>query len=276
MVSSDSKTRGARLPELSRNERIEMAAQTLHSAWTSGQVIPDLPADCKPRTIDEGHEVQSALVETLGYEVGGWKLAASSPAALRATKLSGPNYGRLFLKSILASPAELESVAFHAPDMEPEFAFRLATDLPPRLESYGTEEIAAAVGSAHLAIETANSRYSDHTIVGFPGVIADVAGSGALVVGPEIAEWRDLDLAKVPVSLKFDGEVVAPGFEGEARCDPLDVLIWLANELSRRGIGLNSGETVTTGTSAKPTRAVAGQVVTADFEGLGSVEVRLV
>ena len=263
------------MAELSRKERIELAAQTLHSAWISGKVIPDLPADCKPQTIDEGHEVQSLLVERLGYEVGGWKLAASSPAALRANKLSGPNYGRLFSQSIVASPAILKSAEFHAPDMEPEFAFRLATDLPARLESYGTEEVAAAVGSAHLAIETANSRYGDHNIVGFPGVIADVAGSGALVVGPEVAEWRELDLARIPVSLKFDGEVVAPGFEGESRCVPLEVLVWLANELSRRGLGLNSGETVTTGTSAKPTRAAAGQVVTADFEGLGSVEARL-
>ena len=146
------------MPELSRKERFELAAQTLHSAWISGQVIADLPADCKPQTIGEGHEVQDLLVEKLGYRVRGWKLASSSPAALRANKLSGPIYGRLFSESIVPSPATLEAAAFHAPDMEPEFAFRLAADLPARFESYVEHSLASPVGTAPLALPIAHTR----------------------------------------------------------------------------------------------------------------------
>ncbi len=51
-------------------------------------------------------------------------------------------------------------------------------------------------------------------------------------------------------------------------------LTWLANELRELGIGLRSGQVVTTGTCMTPLELVAGDRVRADFGALGSVEVR--
>ena len=257
-------------------KKIEKSAGILFDAWQTASVIDDLPGDCKPATIAEGHLIQNALIEMLARPVGGWKLAATSEAALRANKLSGPTYGRLFKDVLLDPPADIPSAEFHAPDIEGEFAFRMAADLPPRDTAYEAAEVAAAVASLHLAVEVANSRYRDHKIVGFPTIIADNAGTGALVVGPEIADWAALDIPSVAVSISFDGACVSESFEGDSRCQPLRVLLWLANELSGRGLGLKAGDVVTTGTSSPPARAKLGQAIEVVFEGLGTIEVHMV
>ena len=257
------------------NENTNKAADLLLQAWQTGEVIDDLPPDCKPRTIAEGHAVQDRLVQLLGHSIGGWKLAATSPGALRANSLDGPTYGRLFASALLGNPAELTAVNFHAPDIEGEFAFRMATDLPAHAADYGKAEVTEAVASLHLAVEIANSRYRDHKVVGFPAIIADNGGTGALAVGAEIPDWESVDIPSIQVSIAFDGEIVSESFTGEMRCEPLDVLVWLANELSRRGLGLSAGDVVTTGTSSPPMRATGGQLIEVVFEGFGSMEVRL-
>jgi 2-keto-4-pentenoate hydratase len=256
--------------------KIEKAAGVLFDAWQADSVINDLPADCKPTTIAEGHQIQNALVELLSRPVGGWKLAATSEAAQRANQLSGPIYGRLFKDVLLDAPADIDGANFHAPDIEGEFAFRMAADLSPRDAVYEAGEVADAVQSLHLAVEVANSRYLDHKIVGFPAIIADNGGTGALVIGPEVADWQSLDIPSVPVSINFDGVCVSGSFRDDARCKPLEALVWLANELSARGLALKAGDVVTTGTSSPPSRAGIGQVIEVVFEGLGTIEVHMV
>jgi len=48
-------------------------------------------------------------------------------------------------------------------------------------------------------------------------------------------------------------------------------LAWLANELSRTGIGLKAGQTISTGTLTGMLRPKAGETYLADFGPLGSV-----
>jgi 2-keto-4-pentenoate hydratase len=46
---------------------------------------------------------------------------------------------------------------------------------------------------------------------------------------------------------------------------------WLANELSRTGIGLKAGQTISTGTLTGMLRPKAGKTYVADFGPFGSV-----
>jgi 2-keto-4-pentenoate hydratase len=56
--------------------------------------------------------------------------------------------------------------------------------------------------------------------------------------------------------------------------DPLEPLTWLANELSRTGIGLRAGEVVSTGTCTGMPKARAGAEHVADYGPFGEVRVR--
>ncbi len=50
-------------------------------------------------------------------------------------------------------------------------------------------------------------------------------------------------------------------------------MTWLANHLSKRGIGLKAGDIVTTGTCITPLPIAPGDRVIAEFAGLGQVTV---
>ena len=57
---------------------------------------------------------------------------------------------------------------------------------------------------------------------------------------------------------------------------PALALAWLANELSGLGITLRAGEVVTTGVVTTPLPVAPGEVVRADFGGLGRIELAFV
>ena len=78
--------------------------------------------------------------------------------------------------------------------IECEFAFRLAHDLPARDEPYTREEVAAAVGSVHAAIEVVAGHIDDWINQDVWSVIADNGTDGAVIVGDGTADWRDIDL----------------------------------------------------------------------------------
>ena len=80
---------------------------------------------------------------------------------------------------------------------EPEFDFKMGSDLPPRATPYTVEEVLRAVASLHPAIEIPDSRYSVFTKVGAAQLIADNACAHEFVLGPATtADWRKLDLAQ--------------------------------------------------------------------------------
>ena len=105
-------------------------------------------------------------------------------------------------------------------------------------------------------------------------MIADNGGYAAYVVGPAVKNWRDVDFAAVPVDLVIDGEVAAEGLTGEFRIDPIDVVVWTINDLSRRGYGMAAGDLISTGSATVPTDMSVGSEAIGRFQGLGEVRVK--
>jgi 2-keto-4-pentenoate hydratase len=132
----------------------------------------------------------------------------------------------------------------------------------------------AAVATLHPAIEVGDTRYRDRGRMGGIGVCADNAGGTELVMAEGISDWRDLDLPGLTVALEVDGERRAEGSGSAVMGDPIEALVWLANHLSRRAIGLRAGDLVTTGSCTGITMVEAGAKVRADFGQLGEVVVR--
>jgi 2-keto-4-pentenoate hydratase len=67
--------------------------------------------------------------------------------------------------------------------------------------------------------------------------------------------------------LTCNGTLRRKGTAGEALDHPMVPLTWLANELSRTGIGMKAGQTVSTGTL----RPKPGETYVADLGPFGSV-----
>lgn len=247
--------------------RADAAAELIWNAWTSGERLDALPDGVRPEDLDDGWAVQ----ERLGTHAGpgyGWKLAATSAAGQAHIGIGGPLPGRLFERFRHEPGAVLDAGALHMKVVEAEFAFRMARDVP---SGASREEVLDAVGALHLAIEVPDSRFADFGHIGSAQLLADSACAGLFVLGPEIPDWRDLELSTWGTTLWINGEAVEKGTGGNVLGDPRTALAWLADDLPRFGSLLRAGEIVTTGTTTTPPRIGPGDEVRADFGDLGEV-----
>jgi 2-keto-4-pentenoate hydratase len=259
------------------SSQIDQAAAILWSNWAASTRIASLPSECRPTSREDGYAIQAAVARTAGQRRIGWKIAATNEAGQKHIGVDGPLAGRLLASRVIppTTPVELGNSIMRV--AEAEFCFRLAKPLPPRSESYLRDEVMEAVASAHPAVETPDSRYEDFARAGAPQLIADTACAYWLTIGAPFPDsWRNADLSGHQVDVAINGVHVRTGNSGAVLGDPRNALVWIANELSHHGIGIEAGEYVTTGTSIVPVPIASGDKLTADYGVLGTLSVAIV
>ena len=249
------------------------AGQTLWNAWKEGQLLDQLPKDCRPQSSADAYQIQREIVELSEDRVGGWKIAATGPAGQKMLNVDTPLAGRLLARTIHSSAARLPLTTNRMRVVEVEFAFRMRAALPSRDAPYSQEEVLSYVDTLHPALELPGSRFFDTKVVGASQLIADNACADLFVLGDASTDaWREIDLSAHPGTLSLNGEVVAEGSGAAVLGDPRIALTWLVNELSIHGEGLEAGEIVTTGTCVPPKKVQPGDHVVGNLGALGSVE----
>jgi len=248
-------------------------AQLLITAREQNKLI-ELPETLKPSTLEEGYKIQDQIIQSGHFQLKGWKVAITSTDLMKKAGVSEPVSGPLFDKWVYSEPQAILDGAPTLYGFEFEFAFKMAKDLPVREQPYNQDEVKAAVGSLHLAIEPVGTRYSQGPIKsGLPQFAADHGGNYAFVHGPAITDWRQLDLSKIVVTGYFDNNKVGQQLGSNVMGDPINSLTWLANHLQKRGYYLKAGEWVTTGAVVGPIPVKPPVKVRGDFGELGSVSV---
>ncbi|MGE0766726.1 MAG: 2-keto-4-pentenoate hydratase [Hyphomicrobiaceae bacterium] len=247
-------------------------AELLAAARRDGRQIRDLPLDLSPATNAAGYRVNALVAATLGWPQLGWKIAATTPAMQQRLRTTEPIYGRTYSRFETSSPARFRRGELLDPLIECEFFFRLARALPARAEPYGPDEVADAVATVHAGVEVAECRFPLDALPAIPAILADGAASGRYVVGPVIENWRNRDLAAMPVTLEVNGTPRRSGTGADVMGDPLVPLVWLANARSALGKGLAAGALVSTGTATGMLLANAGDRMMARFGETAAVE----
>lgn len=259
----------------------QAAAQLLWTCRQAGTVIDALPAALRPRDSAAGHAIQAALPAVAGRPVVGWKIAATSAAGQAHIQVDGPLAGRILDSFVQPMGASLSLAGNRMRVVEPEFAFRLGADLPPRAAPYTVDEVLAAVDSLHPAFELPDSRFADFARAGKAQLIADDACCGRFAFGPAAPPaWRQADLPAHPVRASVHGADGGLRYtrDGTGRAllgDPRAALTWLANELSALGPGLRAGDWASCGTCMVPLEILPGDRVLADYGLFGRIEIGL-
>jgi len=251
----------------------QKAADLLWRARLEGSRLPALPQDCRPRTLDDGYAVQDEMIARSNRSVSGWKAAATNAAARQRLGIAEPLAGPLFGDFILPAGATIATAPMIMRVAEPEFAFRVGRDLPPRQRPYELDEVMQAMAGLHLAIEVPDSRFEDAARVDAPCMLADAAFAAWFVLGPSVHDWFDRDLAAQSVSAHRNERLVGQSRTPSAQGDPREVLLWLVQDRALRAGGLRSGDVITTGTRITPIDIGPGDSVRIDFPDLGSVAV---
>jgi 2-keto-4-pentenoate hydratase len=255
------------------NNQIAAASSTLHDHWRAGTKLDGLEAGLRPRDRAEGYAIQAAIESHTRGRLFGWKIAATSEAGQKHINVDGPMAGRILPETVLADGGAASMAGNEMRVGEPEFAFRMGRDLPPRPSPYALGQVLDAVDTLHPAIEIPDSRFSDFVSAGAAQIIADNACAHLFVLGPAThADWRALDLVEQKPVITLRGKQYT-GHGKNVLGDPRIALTWLANELRELGLTLKAGEVVTTGTCHPPLPIRAGDLFEADFGVLGKVSV---
>jgi 2-oxo-hept-3-ene-1,7-dioate hydratase len=211
------------------------------------------------------------VAEELGWEVAGWKIAATGRKMQQALRTDVPIYGRVFAPMIKSSPFSVAHETLCIPIPEVEYQARIGGDLPASDKAYSVEEVTDAVATLHPGLELAECRFiHDAAFPPLPAILSDGAGGGTLIYGPPIEDWRTLDIANQEASLVCDGTVRRKGAALAALEHPMLPLAWLANELSRTGIGLKAGQMISTGTLTGMLAPKPGETYVGDFGPFGT------
>lgn len=230
------------------------------------------PADIAPQDESAAYAIQMEVRRRLGARIGGWKASLANPSAGQSAPL--------YAAAIHASPVRIRTSALptrgsHAIGIEAEIAFRLQTALAPRADGqpHSRRTVLDAIATAHPVIELCVCRFAHFETAPPLDKLADNLIHEALVVGPGITDWRRLDLAQLPLALHIDDEAVHRGVGGHSLDDPLAPLLWLARHLNTRGLTLEAGQIVITGSCCGIHFVTGAARVLAVFGGLGTVGV---
>ncbi len=239
-------------------------ANVLLNARRTGTPIHNLPANLMPANDAEAFFVQDVMMRAYG-EVGGYKIGARGPEeepffAPMPAAWMGEN-GTLF-----------RGAMHRLHGVEAEIAFRMGTDLPPRATPYTRDEVVAAIGSCHPAIEIVETAFVDPRAVPREASFADMQMHGGFVAGPPITDWQSIDWSAEAVTLTIDSSVRAEKVgSNPGGSDLVRLLVYLANEGAARTHGLRAGQFVTTGSWTGLLWANALDAVSVHFATAGSV-----
>src|SRR3977135_567268 len=181
---------------LDKNQ-IEAASRTLHDHWRAGTKFEGLEAPLRPRDRADGYAIQAAIEKYSAARLFGWKIAATSEAGQKHINVDGPMAGRILTDTVIPDGGTASMAGNEMRVGEPEFAFRMAADLPPRASPYTVQPERDAVDTLHPAIEIPDSRFADFVNAGAAQIIADNACAHLFVLGaPTASNWRALDLVE--------------------------------------------------------------------------------
>lgn len=223
--------------------------------------------------VETAYAAQRAFVAAKlarGERLVGYKLGLTSRNKQQAMGVDAPLYGRVTsgMLSSFGEPVRLDR--FIHPRVESEIAFLLNRDIeaPATVTS-----VLAATEAVFAAVDVLDSRYEGFRFT-LADVIADNASAGAFYLGPVALKPKNLpDLRLLGAVVRVDGEVATTAAGAAVMGHPAASVAWLANQLAAEGETLTAGRLVFSGGLTAPFPVVAGQSVTFEFDGLGTIEV---
>ena len=219
---------------------------------------------------DTAYKAQALVVERrlqCGEALIGAKLGFTSRVKRLALGINEPVYGQLTSSMVVPYGEPIRMAELIHPRAEPEIAFLIGERIEP---STPPAAVMAAIDAVIPAIEVMDSRYNQSFRL--PDSIADNAGAARVVLGAQGRRPDELpDLHVLGCLFKYRG-----GFEtaagGAVMGHPVAAVAWLANALAAHGQRLEAGSIVLSGGLTASTQLRAGAVVSAEFDGLGTVQ----
>ncbi|HVX23164.1 MAG TPA: 2-keto-4-pentenoate hydratase [Acidimicrobiales bacterium] len=249
------------------------AASALADAERSRLPIEPL-SKCYPgMDLDDAYAIQMLNIEdrlTAGSAVRGHKVGLTSKAMQTMLGVDQPDYGHLLTDMFIADRDVVAADRYLQPRVEIEIAFVLGSGLGGG--GVTAADVLRATEFVVPAIEVIDSRIADWAIT-LEDTVADNGSSAGVVLGCRPTKIGDRDLRLVRGILERSGRLVETGLGAAVLGNPVSAVAWLANSLHQMGVALEAGHVVLPGSCTRAVDVVPGDVVRAEFDGLGDVVV---
>ncbi len=243
-------------------------ASVLVAARLRRAALDTLSDDLRPSSADEAYAVQHTTLDHLKASVGGWKVGAKSPTGpIQGSPLPGDCVHR--------RAVTLDRNAYGKPGLELEIAFTLGRRFDAMSTPLSDQEVLDAVESMHAAIEVVASRFSNWPDVDKLWQLADLQNHGALVVGAPVRYDPRYPFVAPSLHFTFDGASTFEGLPSNPAGDPRRLLGWMVNHAVSRGVTLELGTVITTGSYTGIHFPTGPGVVVGVIDGLPPVELTL-
>ncbi|WP_370980363.1 hydratase [Agaribacterium sp. ZY112] len=245
------------------------SASKIATSLLNGRVVATKQARfeeaLRVQNVDEALAVQTAMASLRDDDIAAWKC------------LLPPADDAVVVAPIFANTKQSGDVCKLIPDdnkvrIEPEIAFVLSEDLPAQEQPRSEEEISAAFGKAHMALELMQDRWSDAAELAFCEKLADGLFNQGIYLGPEI----DLEQGKVASSFKLSLQQAdtLQAFDGKhPNPQAFAPILWLINYMCARGTSFKKGQAFITGSFCGIVELAFDVPARICYEGLGEYEV---
>ena len=246
-------------------------ARAFVEARRAGRALAAYPG-VEPASLEAAYAIQDEAIAAWPDRIAGWKLGRINPphdARFGAGRLAGPIFSRSVWQAG-ALPTRFGVIGRGFAAVEAEYVLELGETAPDR-DDWTAATVGALVGRVFTGVEIAGSPFAGINDHGPAVTASDFGNNAGLILGGEIANWRDR-LTSLTCVMTIDGAEVGRGGATFIPGGPLDSLAFLLNLLHRRGRRLEAGQLVSTGAATGVHDIVAGQAAMADFGPDGRIE----
>jgi 2-oxo-3-hexenedioate decarboxylase len=246
-------------------------AQRLEDAERGKTEVVRLTEEYPDLSVEDAYAIQEELIaikQGQGHRVLAYKMGFTSRAKMKQMNVHDPIYGAVF-DYMAVDDGVLHLRDLIHPKVEAEIAFVLGKDI----EGPGITgaQVLAATEYVVPALEIIDSRYENFQFT-LPDVIADNTSASRVFLGSTLKKPDELELDLVGVTLSINGQLKDLGAGAAVLGHPAHSVAMLANMLFRKGRKLQAGTVILTGGITGAHQLNAGDVVSAKWDGLGSID----
>ncbi|MFZ6874248.1 2-keto-4-pentenoate hydratase [Undibacterium sp. Di27W] len=253
---------------------IRQAAQILLERRQNGTQGDALPAALRPDDLDTAFAVQCEVSRLMVQPIAAWKcgLPAHDMPDTPDKWVVAPIYDHDVHET--STPVCTVRARNGHLRIEPELAFIIAHDLPARATPYTPADVDAALAETRLALELIDSRYTHPEQLDFHDHFADGLFNQGLLLGPIVDAQLAKQTSQLSITLNTTGQASIT-LDGQHPAGmPRLPLYWLAEFLRSKGLGLQAGQAVITGSYAGSPSVAVGADIQVQFGELGLIRTR--